>query len=187
MMSANPQGKGLVPVLEHWRDAQPSVVHSRTPREVLRDYLVTALVVSAEFRFKPRTGVQYFIYLADGAWQLSLVSPEEWRGRAPGPCLGRCMLQPDMTWQLTPSEDIAEHPALLEGIEAFHQGFVAWLDRDGTLEDHLPFHVRRLPYYRRLLAAGMAGSLQRSLSRSGLEHRQSREWLAVKELPRLNA
>ena len=75
----------------------------------------------------------------------------------------------------------------LEGLEAFHQGFVAWLDRDGTLEDHLPFHVRRLPYYRRLLAAGMASSLKRSLTRSGLDNRQSREWLAVEELPRLNA
>ena len=97
------------------------------------------------------------------------------------------MLQPDMTWQLTPSEDIAENLALLEGLEAFHQGFVAWLDRDGTLGDHLPFQVRRLPYYRRLLAAGVAGSLKRSRTKSGLEDRQSREWLSVEELPRLNA
>ena len=186
-MSANPQGKGLVPVLEHWRDAQPSVVRSRTPREVLRDYLVTSLVVSAEFSFKPRPGVHYFIYRANGSWQLSLVSPDEWRERAPGPCLGRCVLQPDMTWELTPSEDIGEHPEILQGLEAFHQGFLAWLDRDGTLEDHLPFHVRRLPYYRRLLAAGMASSLKHSLTRSGLEARQSREWLSAEELPRLNA
>jgi hypothetical protein len=59
-----------------------------------------------------------------------------------------------MTWQLTPAEDMGEHPELLERLEAFRRGFTNWLDQEGTLEAHLPFHVRQLPYYRRLLAAG---------------------------------
>ncbi len=176
-MSGNPQGKGLVPVLEHWRETQPSVVVVRSPREVVRDYLVSSLVVSAEFHFKPRPGVPYFLYLANTGWKLSLVSPIEWRGRAPGPCLGRCELRVDMTWQLTPAADVEEHPELVEGLEAFQQGFIAWLDADGTLEDNLPYYVHELPYYRRLLAAGMASSLKQSLTRSGLDARGSREWL----------
>jgi hypothetical protein len=184
-MSANPQGKGLVPVLEDWRGLQPAAVRSRTPREVLRDYMVTSLVISAEMRFKPRPGVDYYLYLAGHEWRLSLVSPEEWCGRQPGPCLGCCVLQPDMTWRLTPADDIGEHPELTEALEAFQRGFVAWLDRDGTLEDHLPFHVRQLPYYRRLLAAGMSSSLQHSLARSGLDARRSRAWLSAGELPAL--
>ena len=184
-MSANPQGKGLVPVMEDWGETQPSVVRSRTPREVLRDYLVTSLVVAAEIRFKPRPGVPYFLYLADGAWLLSLLSPKDWRSRQPGPCLGRCVLAPDMTWQLVPEQDVSEHPELLERLEAFQQGFTDWLDQDGALEDHLPFFVRELPYYRRLLAAGMSSSLKRSLAHSGLETRGSREWLTAEELPAL--
>jgi hypothetical protein len=185
MMSANPQGKGLVPTLEDWRGAQPSVVRSRTPREVLRDYMVTSLVIAAEIRFKPRPGVPYFLYLTDGAWRLSLLSPDDWRGRQPGPCLGRCILTPDMTWQLQPARDASDHPELAEGLEAFRQGFADWLDQEGTLEDHLPFHVRELPYYRRMLAAGMSSSLQGSLARSGLAARNSREWLTAEDVPAL--
>lgn len=182
-MSANPQGKGLVPILEDWRGAQPSTVRARSPREVLRDYLVTSLVVAAEIRFKPRPGVQYFLYLANGGWKLSLVSPEEWRGRQPGPCLGRCVMQPDMTWQLTPVSGVGNQQELVDGLEAFREGFADWLDQEGTLEDHLPFHVRELPYYRRLLAAGMSSSLKSSLARSGLDARHSRDWLAAEDLP----
>ena len=186
-MSANPQGKGLVPVLEHWQAAQPSTVRARTPREVLRDYLVTALVVSAEFRFKPCPGVHYFLYLTVSGWQLSLVSPGEWHERAPGPCLGHCVLQSDMTWQLTPAADVGEHPEVVDELESFQAGFLDWLNRDGTLEDNLPFYVRELPYYRRLLAAGMANSLKHSLARSGLDARLSREWLSAEEQPILIA
>ena len=58
-------------------------------------------------------------------------------------------------------------------------------DQEGTLEAHLPFHVRQLPYYRRLLAAGMANSLKGSLARSGLDNRSSREWLSAGNLPAL--
>ena len=184
-MSANPQGKGLVPILEDWRGTQPSMVRTRTPREVLRDYLVTSLVVAADIRFMPRPGVRYFLYLADSGWQLSLLSPDDWRSRQPGPCLGSCVLTTDMPWQLTSAEDMGEHPELLERLEAFQRGFTNWLDQEGTLEAHLPFHVRQLPYYRRLLAAGMSNSLKGSLARSGLDTRSSREWLSAGNLPAL--
>ena len=185
MASANPQGKGLVPLLEHWRASQPSVIRARTSREVLRDYLVTSLVISADFHFKPRPGVSYFLYLSNGHWQLSLVSPQEWRNRAPGPCLGRCVLQRDMTWQLMLAEDIGSDRELVEGLSAFQRAFLEWLDQDGTLEDHLPSYARSLPYYRRLLASGMASSLKHSMERSGLNLRQSREWLSAGDVPAL--
>jgi hypothetical protein len=184
-MAANPQGKGLVPILEDWQGAQPSVVRRRTPREVMRDYMVSSLVVAAEIRFKPRPGVDYFLYLADRQWRLSLISPDEWGGRQPGLCLGSCVLQTDMTWHLQPAAGVGECPELVEGLEVFQSGFFAWLDRDGALEDHLPFHVRQLPYYRRLLAAGMAASLKHSLERSGLGARRSREWLSEEKMPAL--
>ena len=176
-MSANPQGKGLVPVLEHWQSVQPSVVRPREPQHVLKDYLVSSLVLSADFRFQPRPGVTYFLYRGDQRWQLSMISPDQWGERSPGDCLGSCQLQPDMTWALSILPSATESPELHTAMEAFRDGFLDWLDQDGELEDHLPFYAEQLPYYARLLAAGMASSLKRSMVLSGLNARDSRDWL----------
>lgn len=183
--SGNPQGKGLVPALEQWRSTQPAQVRARTPQQVLGDYFITLLVLSAEFRFKPAPGVDYFLYYSESQWQLSLIGPEEWGQRTPGTCLGRCELLSDMTWTLELMANLEEEPELLATLEGFQEGFAALLDRDGSLEDSLPFYVRDLPYYRRLLAAGLANSLKQSLVLSGLSERDSRDWLTGDALPRL--
>ncbi|MEE4660133.1 MAG: DUF2452 domain-containing protein [Halieaceae bacterium] len=181
----NPQGKGLTPVLDQWRAAQPALIRRRNARQVIADYFTTLLVLSADFSFKPAPGVPYHLYLRGEAWELSLISPEEWRGRAPGPCLGRCELQNDMTWQLAPRGDIEEHPALAKALDAFHEGFLALLAREGALEDNLPHYIQHLPYYRRLLAAGMASSLKQSLALSGLSQRPGSDWLESARTPGL--
>ncbi|MEM0953753.1 MAG: DUF2452 domain-containing protein [Pseudomonadota bacterium] len=181
----NPQGKGLTPVLSEWQSAQPALIRQRTPRQVIGDYFTTLLVLSAEFNFKPASGVSYYLYLRDPAWKLSLIAPEEWLGRAPGPCLGRCELHPDMTWQLEPRQDAGENAELGAALDAFHNGFLDLLDRDERLEDSLPHYVSHLPYYRRLLAAGLASSLKASLELSGLTQRKGREWLKAAARPGL--
>ncbi len=181
----NPQGKGLTPVLEEWRGAQPARITAKPPQQVLADYFTTLLVLSAEFSFKPAPGVDYFLYLRQGGWVLSLISPAEWRAGAPGPCLGRCELQLDMTWTLEPGENLAEVPELLDALAAFQEGFVDLLDGEAPLEESLPYYVAQLPYYRRLLAAGMAKSLASSMSLAGLTGHSGRHWLATSPLPRL--
>ncbi len=181
----NPQGKGLTPVLDEWRGAQPAQVTAKPPRQVLADYFTTLLVLSAEFSFKPAPGVAYFLYLRNGRWLLSLIAPAEWRGRAPGPCAGSCELQRDMTWTLTPADDLADQPDLVAALADFQQGFMALLDSDAPLEDSLPFYVAQLPYYRRLLAAGMAKSLESSMLLAGLSGHSGRHWLESSPLPRL--
>ena len=174
----NPQGKGLTPVLSEWRAAQPALIRRRDPGQVIGDYFTTLLVLSAEFNFKPAPGVNYYLYLQNADWKLSLIAPKEWLGREPGPCLGRCELQPDMTWRLDARKDAGEHPALAQAVDAFYEGFLTLLDRDESLEENLPHYVSHLPYYRRLLAAGLASSLKASLELSGLTQRRGREWLA---------
>ncbi|MDJ0878688.1 MAG: DUF2452 domain-containing protein [Halieaceae bacterium] len=181
----NPQGKGLTPVLEEWRGVQPARVSAKTPRQVLADYFTTLLVISAEFSFKPAPGIDYYLYLRNGGWLLSLISPGEWRGRAPGPCLGRCELQTDMTWSLAPEAGIEEDPALVEALAAFQAGFIELLDSDTALEESLPYYVAQLPYYRRLLAAGLAKSLNTSLALAGLTGHSGKTWLEQSPLPRL--
>ena len=177
MKRGNPQGKGLVPVLEAWHGIQPHAVAAKSPGRVLVDYFTTLLVLSAEFNFKPARGVSYYLYLRGEGWQLSLVSPPEWRQRTPGPCLGRCKLLPDMTWSLEVLADLAEEPALRDALAAFHRGFLELLESHQFLEEGLPYYVRNLPYYRRLLAAGLASSLAGSLKLSRLGDRGVEFWL----------
>lgn len=175
--SANPQGKGLVPVMQAWRGAQPTHVKAKAPGRLLADYFTTLLILSAEFAFKPCRGVAYYLYRAESAWQLSLIGPSEWGQRLPGPCLGRCELKNDMTWRLHAVENIEDHPSLLAALEQFREAFAHLLDQAGSLEEGLPFYAQQLPYYQRLLAAGMASSLSQSIQLAGLSGRSSRHWL----------
>ncbi len=177
MKRGNPQGKGLVPVLEAWQGVQPRAVTAKTPGRVLADYFTTLLVLSAEFSFKPVPGVDYFLYRRGSGWMLSLIAPEEWRSRSPGACLGQCRLQLDMTWSLELLADLGEDTELRSALAAFHEGFLSLLEAHQTLEAGLPHYVETLPYYRRLLAAGLANSLAGSLMLSQLGERGADYWL----------
>lgn len=179
MTTANPQGKGLVPGLDAWRGAQPAGVEAKPARRILSDYFTSLLVLSAECAFKPCPGVEYYLYLAGQRWQLSLIAPVEWGQRAPGACLGQCQLRTDMTWRLEVQAGIEENPDIVDALRAFHCGFTDLLDREGALEDNLPYFVRELPYYRRLAAAGLSSSLRQSLTLSGLSERKARSWLGA--------
>ncbi|MFK8019121.1 MAG: DUF2452 domain-containing protein [Pseudomonadales bacterium] len=182
-MAANPQGKGLVPILEAWHGVQAAAVEAKTARHIIRDYFTGLLVLSAEFNFKPCLGVAYYLYHSNEqqhrqCWKLSLIAPAEWGEHAPGPCLGRCELNTDMTWQLTIEQDVESKPELVAALQQFHDGFIDLLDRDHTLEEGLPFFVANLPYYRLLFSAGLAGSLSRSMALSSLQGTSSKGWLA---------
>lgn len=177
MTTSNPQGKGLVPILEAWHGAQARQVVAKPARQVLSDYFTSLLVLSAEFQFKPCLGVSYHLYWCEPKWQLSLIAPQEWGKKMPGEYLGQCCLRDDMTWQLQPSKSIGETPALLDALQRFHEGFRAMLNDDAPLEDKLPFFVSKLPYYRLLFSAGLASSLSKSISMSSLNSMSSRQWL----------
>jgi hypothetical protein len=177
MKQGNPQGKGLVPVLDAWQGAQPRAVTAKNTETILRDYFTTLLVLSAEFAFKPVPGMPYYLYLGGGRWRLSLISPDEWGPGAPGSCLGCCFLMPDMAWRIELLTDPTSEPALRDALRAFHAGFIELLADSDTLEAGLPHYVKSLPYYRRLLAAGLANSLSHSLRLSGLDGTGTSHWL----------
>ena len=177
MKHANPQGKGQVTVLSDWAGAQPTAVSKKSPHMLLADYFTSLLILSADFGFQPRAGVAYHLYHSDQRWQLSLVSPQEWGEKAPGVFLGKCELLKDMTWSLALRDDLAEEPGLLDSLRQLHEGFIAQLGEAECLEDTLPFYAAELPYYRRLLAAGLASSLSQSLSLAGLDKASGQQWL----------
>jgi hypothetical protein len=176
-LNPNPQGKGLVPVLEHWHSHQPTHIVAKTPRAFLGDYLVSLLVLSASFGFKPVPERGYYLYLCDGQWQLSLIAPWEWSSDAARLFAGECQLRTDMTWQLTPAHDLQDHPELIAALEAFHAGFIELLSSDAPLEDGLPLYVARLPFYQRLLATGLSASLRGSAQAGSRVGISAKQWL----------
>jgi hypothetical protein len=74
MNGGNPQGKGLAPVRDAWHDAQPAAIEAKLPRHILEDYFSSMWVLSAQFAFNPRRGVDYYLYHGGGNWQLSLIA-----------------------------------------------------------------------------------------------------------------
>ncbi|MFT7289494.1 MAG: hypothetical protein ACI87W_003629 [Halieaceae bacterium] len=159
----NPQGKGLVRVLSDWQDTRPACVVRKEPAELLFDWFVSALVLSARFQFKPVVGQRYYLYSHSDEWRLSLVGPQEWGRQSMGVCLGCCELREDMTWSMQAVDGLAESPALQAALAGLAESFVGQLDSDAPLEGLLPGFRRDLPYYQCMLATGLGVSLRQSL------------------------
>jgi hypothetical protein len=58
------------------------------------------------------------------------------------------------------------------------------LDTDLTLEEILPFYVRRLPYYQRLFASALSRSVRAAVTLGDQASTSCRHWQAL--LPQLN-
>ena len=183
----NPQGKGLVPALEALMACQPVQICAKQPRHLLADYLTSLLVLSAEFSFRIVPGQTYYLYLKDDVWKLSLIAPEQWRSERRGHAIGACELQQDMTWRLEPHSGLAHTPKALQMLADFHTGFLELIGQSGTLEESLPTYAAHLPFYRRALATGLATSLRRSITLSGLSDRSDWADRAVPTLLELTA
>ena len=178
MRQANPQGKGVVPLLDSWHALQPVAPRPRANRDLLLDYLVGLLVLSARFSFKPVTGQSYFLYWRKDEWILSLISPTEWGERCPGVPVGEAVLREDRSWQLQPHENVHEHAALVAALEAFQVDFIKLIDTNQPLEQGLPYYVASLPWYPRLLALALSKSLSLSLAQMGSLQQTGRSLLA---------
>jgi len=157
----NPQGKGSVPVLRDLGDYIPACARRKTPVEFFRDYCVSSLVLAARFHFRPVIGKTYFLYSQDDGWLLSLVGPAEWGERLPGPFVAACTLRTDMTWEVEFREDTLPG-AVADKLADFVEGFTDALAQQDSVADELPEYVAHLPYYRRVLASGLAASLHLS-------------------------
>lgn len=174
--TGNPQGKGLVPMLQHWRQYQPRHVQQKPAAQLLAEYATSLLVLSARFNFKPLPGVQYYLYLKQQRWQLSLIEPQRWDQRA-GIFLGQCELQQDMTWSLAPKDDFADDPELCQALQRFQDSLIDQLDNEQTLQHQLPYYVANLPFYQRLAANGLATSIELAARDSGLLQQSAQHWL----------
>ncbi len=164
----NPQGKGCVPLLQDWQANRPGMLRPKTPLQIIRDYLLSALVLAANFRFRPVPGQYYYLYCDAQQWHLSLIGPGEWGERKPGEFVGSCRLQTDMTWHIE-FDNLREGSLPARRITEFIDGFTSDLSSRRSLLAGLPFYEKQLPYYRRMLATGLAASLQHSITDTGAD------------------
>jgi hypothetical protein len=114
---------------------------------------------------------------------LSLISPDEWSRERRCGFVGTCVLQNDMTWTITPSDGLAEEESVSDAVGRFYDAFAEALDTDLTLEEILPFHVSRLPYYQRLYASSLSRSLRAAVTLGDQAATSGRQWrLALPQL-----
>lgn len=178
----NPQGKGVIGLLLDWDHTQPRGAMAKPAPQLLADYFTSILVLSATFKFKPVVNQEYYLYRLSEEWSLSLISPFEWNSERRQSYVGKCELHPDMTWTISPSDDLADRPAAIAAITSFHEAFVSKLQSDLSLEEMLPTYVAEFPYYQRLFASALSRSLRSSMTIGGQLSIKGFDWL--RELPR---
>lgn len=180
----NPEGKGLNGFLLDWYQSEPRGVVAKPRRQVLAEFFTSMLVLSASFKFRPSIGTANYLYWFRGEWSLSLIAPDEWSDERRAGFAGICVLQRDMTWTIAPSDLLGEDNAVSDAVGRFYDAFAEMLDTDLTLEEILPFHVRRLPYYQRLFASALGRSVRAAVTLGDQTSMSCRQWQAL--LPRMN-
>ncbi len=178
---ANPQGKGVVPLLAAWDNLSPSKVEVKSADQILSQYFTSLLVLSAEFHFKPVPQQDYYLYWHHNAsgspWRLSLIEPEKLGTLSFGQFVGCCHLQVDMTWSISPDPQLTEQTSVLNALQEFAEQFQSANQNSKSLEQQLPFFVDDLPFYRRLAATALSSSLSRSITLSDLADIPGQQWL----------
>lgn len=167
--NANPQGKGLVPVLASLTDSRAIV--SIVPKHInqISSELFTSLfVLHSHFQFKPVIGKSYWLYQRAHRFQLSLISPDEWGGDF-GLFVGECVLQKDVTWTLTLDSVAANNKCLMHLIEQRRQEYEQALVSADSVDSLLPFYLDGLPFYQRIFASALANSLKGSMVKNGIQ------------------
>jgi hypothetical protein len=165
----NPQGKGLVPVLQglqqHWDRMQ---VPPKQIDQISLELFTSLFVLQSDFKFAPVPGMRYWMYEREGAYRLMLVAPGEWNGAMPGRCIGMCQLQKDRTWTLSLESEVAADSWFMEEIEARRHKLDSLLEQAESVEDVLPAFEKGLGYQSRVLAFILGRSLRTSMQLSGI-------------------
>ncbi|MGD2082137.1 MAG: DUF2452 domain-containing protein [Chromatiales bacterium] len=167
--SPNPQGKGQVSVLAALSEARRGICAPPKNLDQISAELFTSLfMLESDFQFKPVPGKPYWLYRKEGRFRLSPIAPEEWRDDTPGLYIGRGELQRDLTWTLQLSDQAALDPALTELIENRKRHFDREIQAAKSVDRVLPVYAAGLPFYQRVLAAGLAYSLGSSMRGAGI-------------------
>lgn len=172
----NPQGKGLVPVLNEVASSRAKVnVPPKKIDQIAGELFTSLFVLESEFTFRPVIGRKYNLYRKDGCFRLSPVGPDQWSRILSGQFIETCVLERDVTWTLEMDEYAAKDERLHHLIQEKKQVFEETLESAGQLGDILPVYYESLPYYQRLFASALANSLGISMQMSGIKELTYRE------------
>lgn len=165
----NPQGKGLVPVLQglqqHWLQ---QILRPKQIDQIEMELFTSLFVLQSEFKFNPVPGKSYWMYEAEQGYRLLLVAPHEWHKPYPHRCIGECTLQKDRTWTLVMTPEVAEDPVFLQRVDAQRARLLRSLEAAEKVEDILPSFEDSLGYYGRIMAFILGKSLLTSMQLSGI-------------------
>ena len=167
-MSANPQGKGAVPVLRDLGSVQSGQLPPKNLERVEGELFTSLFVLESDFSFMPVKGQGYHLYWMSHRFTLSLNAPGDWAVSSPGVHVGRCHLHQDLTWTLEIDPGVSAHPELIKKIEEKRRRLEERIRETENLLDLLPVHESGLPYHRRVMAYGLARSLGTSMELAGL-------------------
>ena len=167
---ANPQGKGLVPILESLAESRALIsVVPKHINQISSELFTSLFVLHSQFQFKPVVDKRYWLYQRKKQFQLSLISPDEWGSNSFGLFVGECVLQQDITWTLTLDNKAANDKALMSYIENKRHEFEQALVIADSVDNVLPFYLEGLPFYQRVYASALANSLKKSMQKSGIQ------------------
>jgi hypothetical protein len=166
----NPQGKGLVPVLAALTEAAyQNVALPKQVEQIASELFTSMFVLESNFRFKPVPERSYWLYRDNsGHFKLSLLAPEQWSAAIFGQVIGHCVMHTDLTWTLELSDEAAGDAEFMAYIAERRQQFGQELQDAQSVDDLLPVFRQSLPFYQRVFASAMAGSLSRSMQLSGI-------------------
>lgn len=166
----NPQGKGLVPVLDSLAESRARIAVPPKHIEQISSELFTSLfVLHSKFQFKPVVGKSYWLYRRQDGFYLSLISAQEWGGAGFGQFIGECVLQADITWTLTLDSKAAQDETLMTLIEDRRRQFELALLAADSIDEVLPVYLESLPFYQRVFASALANSIKVSMYKSGIQ------------------
>jgi hypothetical protein len=166
---ANPQGKGLVPVLQGLEQLVPRVrLQPKQIDQIEMELFTSLFVLQSELKFAPVPDQSYWMYHTDSGYRLLMVGPDEWHRPYPGRCIGECILQQDRTWTLLLQAELALDKAFLDQIAALHSKLQQRLTRSARVEEVLPAFEASLGYHGRVLAFLLGKSLLASMQLAGI-------------------
>lgn len=167
---ANPQGKGLVPVLDSLQQTRKQLlVPAKNIQQISHELFTSLFILNSEIRFKPVCGRTYYLYHKNNHYRLSMIAPEQWSCSRFGRFIGACELQADLTWTLQLSEQCLQDQVIITEISRQREQFEQKMQQARQVDDMLPVYVGTLPFYSRVLASALAYSLAQSMQKSGIK------------------
>ncbi len=167
---ANPQGKGVVAVLDNLQQAKNQLqISPKNIHQISSELFTSLFILNSQILFKPTIKQTYWLYFKNDQYRLSLIAPEQWRPAQYGRYIGACELQTDLTWTLELSGDCANDQIFLLEIAHQRRLLEEKMQQAEKIDDVLPVYNKTLPYYSRVLASGLAYSLKQSMQKNGID------------------